>query len=125
MKKELVVKNININFFVQKEEDFISLTDIAKYKNSEFPADVVKNWMRSKNTIEFIGFWEKINNANFKLVEFDQFWKQAGGNAFVLSPNKWIKKTRAIGIISKSGRGGGCFKCSAFWSDSKTMARDK
>ncbi len=88
MKKELVVKNININFFSKKEEDFISLTDIAKYKNSESPADVVKNWMRSKNTIEFLGFWEKINNSDFKLVEFDQFWKDAGANSFVLSPNK-------------------------------------
>jgi hypothetical protein len=109
MKKVLVVKNININFFSKKEEDFISLTDIAKYKNSEFPADVVKNWMRSKNNIEFLGFWEKINNPDFKLVEFDQFWKNAGVNSFVLSPGKWIKKTGAIGIISKSGRGGGTF----------------
>lgn len=109
MKKVLVVKNININFFSKKEEDFISLTDIAKYKNSEFPADVVKNWMRLKNNIEFLGFWEKINNPDFKLVEFDQFWKNAGVNSFVLSPGKWIKKTGAIGIISKSGRGGGTF----------------
>ncbi len=109
MKKELVVKNVNINFFSQKEEDFISLTDIAKYKNSEAPADVVKNWLRSKNTIEFLGFWEKINNPDFKLVEFDQFWRNAGGNSFVLSPNKWIDKTKAIGIISRSGRNGGTF----------------
>ncbi|MBU2025413.1 KilA-N domain-containing protein, partial [Patescibacteria group bacterium] len=73
MKKELAVKDININFFSKKEADFISLTDIAKYKNPGFPADVIKNWMRLKNTIEFLGFWEKINNPNFKLVEFDQF----------------------------------------------------
>ena len=109
MKTKLVVKNININFFSQKDEDYISLTDIAKYKNAEAPADVVKNWLRSKNTIEFLGFWEKINNPDFKLVEFDQFWKNAGANAFVLSPNKWITKTKAIGLISKSGRGGGTF----------------
>ena len=109
MKKEFIVKNVNINFFSQKEKDYISLTDIAKYKNTEAPADVVKNWLRSKNTIEFIGFWEKINNPDFKLVEFDQFWKNAGGNTFVLSPNKWITKTNAIGLISKSGRGGGTF----------------
>jgi len=75
MKQALIVKNVNINFFSQKEDDFISLTDIAKYKNAEAPADVVKNWLRSKNTIEFLGFWEKINNPDFKLVEFDQFWK--------------------------------------------------
>ncbi len=109
MKKEFIVKNVNINFFSQKEEDFISLTDIAKYKNAEAPADVVKNWLRSKNTIEFLGFWEKINNPNFKLVEFDQFWKNAGTNAFVLSPSKWISTTNAIGLISKSGRNGGTF----------------
>ncbi len=109
MKKELIVKNLNVNFFSQKEEDFISLTDIAKYKNSESPADVVKNWMRSKSTIEFLGIWEKINNQNFKLVEFDQLWNMAGANAFVLSPSKWIEKTNAIGIVSKSGKNGGTF----------------
>ena len=109
MKKELIVKNVNINFFSQKKEDYISLTDIAKYKNAEAPADVVKNWLRSKNTIEFLGFWEKINNPDFKLVEFDQFWENAGANAFVLSPSKWIIKTKAIGLISRSGRNGGTF----------------
>lgn len=109
MKKQFVVKNVNINFFSQKEEDFISLTDVARYKNADAPADVVKNWLRTKNTIEFLGFWERINNPGFKLVEFDQFWKNAGANAFVLSPNKWISKTNAIGIISKSGRNGGTF----------------
>lgn len=109
MQKELIIKNININFFSQKEEDYISLTDIAKYKNSEAPADVVKNWIRSKNTIEFLGIWEKINNPSFKLVEFDQLWNMAGANAFVLSPTKWIEKTGAIGLISKAGKNGGTF----------------
>ncbi len=91
------------------ENDYISLTDIARYKNSEFPADVVKNWMRSRSTIEFIGLWEQLNNPDFKLVEFDQFRNEAGANAFVLSPQKWISATNAIGIISKSGRYGGTF----------------
>jgi hypothetical protein len=109
MKKELIVKDVTINFFSQKEEDFISITDIAKYKNLDSPADVIKNWLRTKNTIEFLGFWEKINNPDFKLVEFDQFWQNAGGNAFVLSPHKWITSTNAIGIISKSGKNGGTF----------------
>ena len=109
MKKTLIVKDINIHLLSFREKDFISLTDIAKYKNLGAPADVVKNWMRAKNTIEFLGFWEKINNPSFKLVEFDQFWKEAGGNAFVLAPGKWIKRTQAIGIISKSGRNGGTF----------------
>jgi hypothetical protein len=91
------------------ENDYISLTDIAKYKNPEFPADVVKNWLRSKSTIEFLGLWEELNNPNFKVVEFDHFKSQAGSNAFVLSPQKWIKSTDAIGLVSRSGRNGGTF----------------
>ena len=91
-------------------DDYISLTDIARYKNPEFPADIVKNWMRMRNTIEFLGLWEELNNPEFKLVEFDQFKNDAGSNAFVLSPQKWIKSTNAIGMVSKSGRyGGGTF----------------
>jgi hypothetical protein len=110
MKKDLVVKDINVNFFSQKEEDFISLTDIARYKNALESKDVVKNWMRSKNTIEFLGLWENINNPMFKGVEFDTFKNEAGSNSFVLSPQRWIAETNAIGIISKAGRyGGGTF----------------
>ncbi len=109
MKKELTVKNININFFSQKEEDFISLTDIARYKNAKEPKDVVKNWMRNRNTIEFLGLWESVNNPIFKGVEFDSFRKEAGLNSFILSPQKWIEKTNAQGLISKSGRSGGTF----------------
>ena len=91
-------------------DDYISLTDIARYKNPEFPADIVKTWMRMRNTIEFLGLWEELNNPEFKLVEFDQFKNDAGSNAFVLSPQKWIKSTNAIGMVSKSGRyGGGTF----------------
>jgi hypothetical protein len=92
-----------------KDDDFISLTDIAKYKNPEFPADVVKNWLRTRSTIEFLGIWEEINNPSFKLVEFDQFRNEAGSNTFVLNPQKWVEKTNAIGIVSKSGRYGGTF----------------
>ena len=92
------------------QDDYISLTDIARYRNPEFPADVVKNWLRLRNTIEFLGLWEQLNNPNFKLVEFDQFKNEAGTNSFVLSPQKWIKTTSSIGLISKSGRyGGGTF----------------
>ncbi len=90
MKKELIVKNVNINFFSQKEEDFISLTDIARYKNSDAPKDVVKNWMRNRNTLEFLGLWERINNPNFKGVEFDAVRSQAGLNSFSLTPKRWI-----------------------------------
>lgn len=110
-KKKIEINNqiIAVNLS-ENENDYISLTDIAKVKNSEFPADVVKNWMRNYSSIEFLGLWEKINNPNFKLVEFDGFKNKSGSNSFVLSPLKWIEKTGAIGIISKSGRyGGGTF----------------
>ncbi|MGH4119345.1 KilA-N domain-containing protein [Clostridium sp.] len=91
------------------EDDYISLTDIAKYKNIDSPADIVKNWLRNRSTIKFLGLWEQMNNPDFKLVEFDQFKNEAGANVFVLSPQKWISTTNAIGIISKSGRYGGTF----------------
>jgi hypothetical protein len=110
-KKKIEIDNqiISVNLS-ETENDYISLTDIAKIKNPEFPADVVKNWMRTRSTIDFLGLWEKINNPNFKLVEFDRFKSEAGLNSFVLSPTKWIEKTDSIGLISKSGRyGGGTF----------------
>ena len=90
------------------ENEFISLTDIARYKSDE-PKDVIKNWMRSKDTLEFLGLWEQLHNSNFKGVEFDAFRNQAGSNAFTMSPSKWIDATNAIGIVSKSGRYGGTF----------------
>lgn len=92
---------------VDNEDDYISLTDMARHRNPEFPADVVKNWLRLRSTIEFLGLWEQLNNPDFKLVEFDQFKNNAGSNAFVMSPQKWIKSTDAIGLVSKSGRYGG------------------
>jgi len=103
------VKGTEIIIFRQRDDDYISLTDIARYKNPDAPKDVVKNWIRNKSTIEFLGLWEKINNPNFKGVEFDPFWNNAGDNAFVLSPKKWIESTKAIGIISKIGIKGGTF----------------
>mgnify|MGYP004453789181 FL=1 len=90
------------------QDDYISLTDIARYRSDE-PKDVIKNWLRSKATIEFLGLWEELNNPNFKGVEFDSFRNEAGANAFTLSPQKWIDATNAIGIISKSGRYGGTY----------------
>ncbi|GAB6173580.1 KilA-N domain-containing protein [Paradesulfitobacterium aromaticivorans] len=90
------------------ENDYISLTDIARYK-SEDPSAVIQNWMRNRDTIEFLGLWEQLNNLNFKPLEFEGFKNQAGANSFVLSPQKWIANTNAIGIISKSGRYGGTF----------------
>ena len=90
------------------ENEFISLTDIAKYK-SDSPDDVIKNWLRNRDIIEFLGLWETLHNPDFKPVEFDGFKKAAGTNAFTLSPKKWIESTNAIGIVSKSGRYGGTF----------------
>lgn len=108
--KKINTQGLQIYTFKQNENDYISLTDMARYKNADEPKDVVKNWMRNYGTIEFLGIWERINNVNFKGVEFDAFKNQAGANSFVLSPKRWIEKTGAIGIISKSGRyGGGTF----------------
>lgn len=92
---------------VGSEEDYISLTDIARRKNPIAPKDVVKNWLRLRSTIDFLGLWEELNNPNFKGVEFDSFKSHAGENSFTLSPQQWIKSTNAIGLISKSGRYGG------------------
>lgn len=105
----VAVKGVKVSFIKTRKEDYISITDIAKYKNPDAPADIIKNWLRSKNTIELLGLWEKLNNPGFKLVEFDQFRNKAGYNYFVLSPKKWIETTKAIGLQSKSGRYGGTF----------------
>jgi len=103
-RKKLEIHGKVVTLIKNNNEDFISLTDIAKYKNQEFPADIVKNWLRMRSTINFLGLWERLNNPIFKLVEFDQVKNMAGDNVFVLSPKKWIETTGAIGLISKSGR---------------------
>ena len=107
--KTINVKGKEIVIFSQKEEDYISLTDIARYKNPDEPKDAIKNWMRNRSTIEFLGLWEKLNNPDFKGVEFDSFWQQAGSNHFTLSPQKWINTTQSIGLISRSGKLGGTY----------------
>jgi hypothetical protein len=89
--------------------DFISLTDIARNRNSKEPFAVINNWMRSRSTIEFLGLWEKLCNPGFKPLEFERFRNEAGSNHFVLSPQRWIESTHSIGITSKSGRYGGTF----------------
>lgn len=109
IKDTIHAKGMDIGIYTTDfENEFISLTDIARYKSDE-PKDVIKNWMRSKDTIEFLGLWEKLHNSFFKGVEFDTFRNQAGANAFTMSPKKWIESTNAIGITSKSGRYGGTF----------------
>ena len=107
---EVDVKGSAIKILRIDGYEYISLTDLAKTQNDESPADVVKNWMRNKETLLYLGVWEELNNENFKLVEFDQFKNEAGRHAFTMSPQKWIRETNAIGIISKSGKyGGGTF----------------
>ena len=109
-KDTIEAKGFAIQIYTEDfKNDYISLTDIARYKNVHEPKDVVKNWLRVRDTIEFLGLWETIHNPSFKGVEFDSFRKEAGTNAFTLSPQRWIENTNAIGIVSKSGRGGGTF----------------
>ena len=109
-KEQISAKGFTIQIYTEDfKNDYISLTDIARYKNAEEPKDVVKNWLRIRDTIEFLGLWEVIHNPDFKGVEFDSFKNESGTNAFTLSPQKWIVKTNAIGIVSKSGRYGGTF----------------
>lgn len=107
--KTITAKGINIRTTLGiNENDYISITDIAKYVSGE-PNDVIKNWMRNKDVIEFLGLWEQLHNPNFKPVEFDGFKTRAGANAFTMSPKRWIEATNAIGIQSKSGRYGGTY----------------
>lgn len=97
-KETLDVKGMEVSIYTEDfVNDYISLTDIARYKSDE-PNDVIRNWLRTKDTIEFLGLWESINNPNFKPVEIDGFRKEAGSNAFTLSPQKWISHTNAIKI---------------------------
>lgn len=111
IKKETIeAKGFEIQVYTEDfKNDYISLTDIARYKNSEEPNMVVANWMRNHNTIEYLGIWEQLNNPDFKPIEFEGFLQEAGSNAFTLSPKKWAESTNAIGLFVKVGRGGGTF----------------
>lgn len=102
------VKNTLVSILKINNTDYISLTDIARFKTSE-PNTVIGNWLRNRNTIEFLGIWESLYNSNFKPIEFEGFKKQAGLNSFLLSPQKWITATNAMGIVSKAGRYGGTY----------------
>ena len=107
--KKINVQGLEVVLYQNNEEDFLSLTDIARYKDSNNTDDIIKNWLRNRNTVELLGFWEMMYNPNFKPVEFDGFRKQAGLNSFTLTPSQWIKKTNAIGVISRPGRYGGTY----------------
>ena len=111
-KKETInVKGTEVTIISQPKnnENYICITDIARYKNPMEPKDVVKNWMRNRGTIEFLGLWEMIHNPDFKGVEFDPLLFEAGSNAFTMSPSRWIELTNAIGIFTKTGAGGGTY----------------
>jgi len=109
MAGKISVQGNEISIISRKQEDYISLTDMAKYRNKEDPFAIINNWMRGRSTIEFLGLWEKLSNPDFKPLEFERFKSEAGSNYFVLSPRRWIESTHAIGIISKSGRYGGTY----------------
>jgi len=107
--EKIRVLNTAISFYTKETEDYICLTDIARYKDPERTDYIIQNWLRNRNTIEFLGIWERLNNPDFNPIEFEGFKSQAGLNSFVLTAKQWIEKTGAIGIISKSGRYGGTF----------------
>ena len=106
---KITVKNVEIKITGIGDEDFISLTDIARAKNPKEPKDVVKNWMRLRSSLEFLGLWEILNNPNFNRVEFDPLLSESGKNSFTMSPTRWINEFNAVGIRTKATRNGGTF----------------
>ena len=108
-KSEITVKDVSIKTMNVNGIDYICITDIAKQKNADDPNGVIGNWMRNRNTVEFLGIWETLHNPNFNPIEFEGFRKEAGLNAFTLSPTRWIEATNAIGLFSNSGRYGGTY----------------
>ena len=108
-KNEIIVKDVAIKTMSKDGIDYISITDIARQKNASDPNGVIANWMRNRNTIEFLGIWETLHNPSFNPIEFEGFRKEAGLNAFTLSPTRWIEATNAVGIVSQAGRYGGTY----------------
>ena len=108
-KNILQVKDTSIQTIKVNGIDYVSITDIARFKNPIEPKDVVKNWLRTRNTIEYLGLWEKLNNPEFRGVDFDPLLKEAGSNAFTMSPSRWVETTGAIGIIVKNGKNAGTY----------------
>ena len=104
----ITVKDVNIRTIKVDGKDYLCITDIARQKNEAEPKDVVKNWMRQKNTLEYLGLWERLYNPSLKGVEFDPLLAEAGSNSFTMSPTRWVEITGAIGIVTKSGAGGLC-----------------
>ena len=108
-KSTIKVLGADVAVLSQSQQDTICLTDIAKFKNPDHPDDVIRNWLRSRNTVEFLGIWERLNNPSFNPVEFDGIRMQTGLNSFVLTPKQWIEKTGAVGLKSSAGRYGGTY----------------
>ena len=108
-KIEIIVKDVSIRTIKVNGTDYICITDIAKQKNEVDPNGVIANWMRNRNTIEYLGLWETLHNMNFNPLEFEGFRREAGLNAFTLSASRWIEATKAIGLVSQSGRNGGTY----------------
>lgn len=102
--KKLSIKNIDVAITGLGDDDYVNITDIAKIVNSEFPSYIVRNWMKLRSTIEFLGIWERLNNSDFKLTEFDQIKNASGSNVFVMTATKWVKETNAIGIRTSRGK---------------------
>ena len=107
--KKIEVIGTEVIIYTQNEQDFISLTDIARFRDADRSDYILQNWMRNRSTIEFIGLWEQFNNPNFNSIEFDGIKNMAGANSFSLTPKRWIEATNAVGIVSKTGRYGGTF----------------
>lgn len=109
-KETITAKGLKIGIYTEDfQNEFISLTDIAKYRNSGDPRFVIQNWMRNRNTVEFLSVWEELHNPDFNRVQFEAVKEEAGLNRFVMTPAKWIEQTNAIGIVSKAGRYGGTY----------------
>ncbi|MHB1799214.1 MAG: KilA-N domain-containing protein [Vulcanimicrobiaceae bacterium] len=108
-KSTIEVRGTSVAVISQNQQDTLCLTDIAKFKNPDHPDDVIRNWLRSRNTVEFLGVWERLNNPGFNPVEFDGIRIQTGLNSFVLTPKQWIEKTGAVGLTSSAGRYGGTY----------------
>ena len=107
--KTILVENFEIVLYSKNNEDYISLTDMARYRDSERTNYIIQNWLRTRNAIDFCGLWEMVHNPDFKRIEFDAFRNESGSNSFTLTPQRWVDRTHAIGMVSKSGRYGGTF----------------
>jgi len=107
--RKLDVIGTEVVYFTANQEDFISLTDIARHRDADRSDYILQNWLRNRSTIEFIGLWEQFHNPHFNSIEFDGIKSMAGSNSFSLTPKRWIESTKAIGIVSKTGRYGGTF----------------